>query len=300
MKMSFTENVSLQQFGIEGYFLSILRTDLMHSTLSGNKFWKLKYNLQRANELNKNVLLTFGGAYSNHLVATAEAGEKLGFKTIGVVRGNELKSRPLNATLKCCVNLGMQLYFLSREEYRLKEESDFIRNIINESDGVYVLPEGGTNALAVLGCEEILSEANGVYDYICTAVGTGGTLAGLVRSSQNHQFIFGYSSLKNANQKDLIREYTSKDNFLITDEYSFGGYGKIDSELIRFINQFKHSTRIPLDPIYTGKMIFGLINDLRSGKFVKGGRVLAVHTGGLQGISGMNEILKKKGLAAIE
>lgn len=293
--------IDLSNFGITGYSLVLKREDLLHPFVSGNKFRKLKYNLKAAQDQKHDTLLTFGGAFSNHIAAVAAAGNELGFKTIGIIRGDELKDKILeNPTLSFAIDCGMQLHFISREAYRHKDEIEFISNLKNQFGSFYLLPEGGTNALAVKGCEEILSQENDSFDFICVPVGTGGTMAGLVKASKINQQVIGFSALKGTFQTSEIEKYTSKTNFEITDDYCFGGYGKIDIDLIRFINEFKEKSNIPLDPVYTGKMIFGIMDLLKKGYFKENSRIFAVHTGGLQGIAGMNQKLKKKNLPIIE
>tara|TARA_R110002072_G_scaffold12987_1_gene55120 strand:- start:25031 stop:25963 length:933 start_codon:yes stop_codon:yes gene_type:complete len=280
--------------------LSIKREDLLNPLVSGNKFRKLKYNLIEAKLKDHTKILTFGGAFSNHIAAVAAAGKEFDFTTIGIIRGEELKDKiSKNSTLSYAISCGMKLKFVSREVYRTKLDQHFIQALHDEFGKFYLLPEGGTNALAIKGCEEILTEAEQQYDYICASVGTGGTLAGMIRSSQNHQQIIGFSALKGTFQNSEIKKHTAKTNFTITDTYCFGGYAKIDSQLIRFINEFHNLTGIPLDPIYTGKMMFGVTDLIKKGYFKENSRILAVHTGGLQGIHGMNEKLKKKNLPQI-
>jgi 1-aminocyclopropane-1-carboxylate deaminase len=261
----------------------------------------LKYNIQEARRLGKKQLLTFGGAYSNHIAAVAYAGKYFGFTTYGIIRGDELHSKiDQNPTLLFAKKHGMQFKFVSRERYRKKNDPNFIDHLNEEIGSFYLIPEGGTNALAVKGCEEILTTREKEFDYICTSVGTGGTIAGLINTSLPHQTVLGFSALKGIFQKHDIKEYISKNNFEITDSYCFGGYAKIDSRLVRFINEFKEITGIPLDPVYTGKMMFGIMDLLRNGYFKENSRILAIHTGGLQGINGMNQLLKKKNLPQID
>ncbi|GHC56688.1 1-aminocyclopropane-1-carboxylate deaminase/D-cysteine desulfhydrase [Ulvibacter litoralis] len=279
--------------------VSILREDKIHPFVSGNKYRKLFYNIKKAEKKEVKTLLTFGGAYSNHIAAVAAAGKVCGFHTIGVIRGEELANLPKNETLAFAEANGMQLHYVSREEYRLKEGELYLEKLKNRFGNLYIIPEGGTNTLAVKGCETILSEATKMYDYICVSVGTGGTISGLINASEAHQTVLGFSALKGTFQKEIIQKYTSKNNYNLIDDYCFGGYAKIDSELIRFINTFKEDTQIPLDPIYTGKMMFGVFDLLKKGYFKENSRILAVHTGGLQGIAGMNQLLKKKNLPQI-
>lgn len=293
--------IDLSKYGFAGYSLVLKREDLLHPFVSGNKFRKLKYNLLAAKEQKHDTLLTFGGAFSNHIAAVAAAGKEFGFKTISIIRGEELESKIAeNPTLSFAKGCGMQLHFISRDSYRHKDETEFINYLKNQFGNFYILPEGGTNALAVKGCEEILSQENDSFDYICVSVGTGGTMAGLVRASNETQQVLGFSALKGTFQTSEIEKYTSKTNFEITDAYCFGGYGKIDTDLIRFMNGFKNKTNIPLDPVYTGKMMFGIMDLLKKGYFKENSRIFAVHTGGLQGIEGMNQKLKKKNLPIIE
>lgn len=295
------KEIDLTAFGIKDYSLHIVREDLLHPFVSGNKFRKLKYNLLEAKEKQHDTLLTFGGAYSNHIAAVAAAGKKMGFKTIGVIRGDELKDKiSENPTLSFALECGMHLQFITREEYKYKEQKKMFDVLTQDFGKFHLLPEGGTNDLAVKGCEEILSKRTKSFDTICVSVGTGGTIAGLIRASEINQTILGFSALKGIFQKSEIEKYTQKTNYFLTDEYCFNGYAKIDSDLIRFINVFKQKTAISLDPIYTGKMMYGIFELLKNGHFKENSRILAVHTGGLQGIAGANQKLKKKNLPLIE
>lgn len=289
-----------QHINFDGISLTIKREDLVHPKISGNKYRKLKYNLLEAQKLQKKTLLTFGGAYSNHIAATAAAGKEYGFKTIGIIRGDELKDKVSeNPTLTYAQSCGMTFKFISRSDYRKKEEIFFIEELEKEFGDFYVLPEGGTNELAIKGCEEILIDDDMQYDYICTCVGTGGTIAGIINSAKAKQKILGFSVLKGDFLKDEITQFTTKKNWELITNYHFGGYGKIKPELITFINQFKERTGIPLDPIYTGKMLFGIIDMIKNNRMDKNSKILVIHTGGLQGINGMNEKLKQQNLPLI-
>ncbi|MCF6306539.1 MAG: pyridoxal-phosphate dependent enzyme [Flavobacteriaceae bacterium] len=295
------QQIPLELFSQSNYSVYIKREDLLHPEVSGNKFRKLKYNLLEAKKLGFDKVLTFGGAYSNHISATAAAGKELSIKTIGIIRGEELSSKIAeNPTLSFAEKCGMELYFISRSDYRKKTEPEFITELKEKYGSFYLVPEGGTNKLAVKGCKEILTKSDVTYDYICTAVGTGGTIAGLVEASKPHQTIIGFSALKGVFQKSEIEKYTSKKNYQLIDDYCFGGYAKIDEELIRFINEFKENTGIPIDPVYTGKMMFGIMDLIEKNYFKENSSILAIHTGGLQGISGMNQLLKKKNLPQIK
>lgn len=275
--------------------ISIKRLDMANEPIFGNKHYKLKYNLQKAKKGRLNTLLTFGGAYSNHILATAIAGKKHGLKTIGVIRGEELAEKWVtNPTLSAAYKAGMRFKFVSREQYRKKRESGFANELQDEFGPVYLLPEGGTNSLAVKGCEEILEHEDRQFDVICCAVGTGGTLAGIANSSAIHQTVLGFTSLKGNFLKEDICKFTAKKNWELSADYHFGGYAKVSQELIEFINLFKRNTGISLDPVYTGKMMFGIVDLAKKGFFETGLSILAIHSGGLQGIDGMNAILKKK------
>ena len=285
-----------------GIELFIKREDELHPIISGNKFRKLKYNIEEAKRLNQDVLLTFGGAFSNHILAVAGAGAEFGFKTIGVIRGEELESKiQENPTLVKAQEFGMQFYFVSRTAYRDKEETSFISHLHEKYGNFYLVPEGGTNNLAIKGCEEILTDTDKEYfTHIICAVGTGGTISGLINSSSEKQQIIGFSSLKGAFLSEVIRNFVSKTNWSINDNYHFGGYGKVTDELIQFLNSFYSQTAIPLDPVYTGKMVFGILDWIEKGYFPPNAKILMIHTGGLQGIKGMNFALKNKNKEIIQ
>lgn len=295
-----------QKLRVDDFFQSnstliLRREDQLHKTVSGNKFRKLKYNLLEANNLGYKSLLSFGGAYSNHIAALAALGRESGLNTIGIIRGEEISAKIAeNPTLRFAREQGMNLYFVTREAYGRKLEDDFINSLMEKFGDFYLIPEGGTNALAVKGCEEILNKTDADFDYICIPVGTGGTISGLINASDKKQIVLGFSALKGTFQKEIIKSYSSKTNYRLTDAYCFGGYAKIDSQLVRFINEFNKISGILLDPVYTGKMMFGIFDLLKKGYFKENSRILAVHTGGLQGISGMNQLLKKKNLPQIE
>lgn len=280
----------------KGIELYMKRDDLLHPIISGNKFRKLKYNIVEAKRLGFATLLTFGGAFSNHILAVAGAGAEYGFTTIGVIRGEELESKiHENPTLVKAQELGMQFYFVSRTAYRDKESLSFIANLQKIFGNFYLLPEGGTNELAIKGCEEILtSEDKQFFTHVVSAVGTGGTFSGIINSSNEKQQLIGFSSLKGAFLSDVIRNFVVKTNWDINDDYHFGGYGKVTDELIEFLNSFYNQTTIPLDPVYTGKMVFGVLDKIRNGYFPENSKILMIHTGGLQGIKGMNFALRNK------
>jgi 1-aminocyclopropane-1-carboxylate deaminase len=283
------------------FSLFIRREDLIHPFISGNKFRKLKYNLVQAKAENHETLLTFGGAFSNHIAATAFAGKEYGFKTIGIIRGDELESKILiNPTLKFAQDCGMQFEFVTREIYRHKTEKEFIENLKHKFGKFYYIPEGGTNEFAVQGCEEVLTKEDSEYDFVCCAVGTGGTISGLINSCLPHQKVLGFPVLKGDFLNDEIRKFVRNDNWELITDYHFGGYGKVNPELIAFINEFYEKNHIPLDPIYTGKMVFGVIDLINANYFPDDSKILLIHTGGIQGIAGMNLKLKAKKLPIID
>ncbi len=293
-----TQEILLQDTTIK---LFIRREDLIHPFVSGNKFRKLKYNLLKAKEESKKTILTFGGAYSNHIAATAYAGQQNGFKTIGVIRGEELESKIFeNPTLKFAHQCGMKFVFVSREKYQLKTSTFFIKELQQAHGDFYLIPEGGTNDLAIKGCEEILTEQDNKYDFIACSVGTGGTISGIINSSLNHQNILGFPSLKGDFLQKDICNFVNNNNWKLITDYHFGGYGKVTQELIEFINLFYKTNAVPLDPIYTGKMVYGLLDLIGKKYFSENTKILIIHTGGIQGIEGMNLKLKSKNLQTIK
>jgi len=272
--------------------LLLKRDDLLHPHISGNKWRKLKYNLLAARDQGLDTLLTFGGAYSNHLYATAAAGQAFGFRTIGVVRGDELAQAPRNQTLQACEDYGMTLHFVRRADYRQKEEEAFRADLIAQFGPCYILPEGGTNELAIQGTAEIIPELvaqlGTAPDYVCCPVGTGGTVAGLALSAPERTQVIGFVVLKadSGFAFQISRVAASKPmNLTLLPDYHFGGYARTTPQLIEFIRAFERKTGILLDQVYTGKMLFGIYDLARRGYFPEGATVVAVHTGGLQGRS---------------
>ena len=288
----------LEEHGISLY---IKREDLIHPVVSGNKYRKLKYNLLAARDQGFNTLLTFGGAYSNHIAATAFAGADMGFQTIGVIRGDELESVwQDNPTLREAHGAGMHFHFMKRKDYSLKNTTAILDQLKKRWGHFYLLPEGGTNSLAVKGCEEILQAEDSQFNYIACCVGTGGTLAGLINSAQPHQEVLGFPVLRDEGLKEDIPTFVHRGRWRLIWDYHFGGYAKVSRKLVTFINDFKSRTGVSLDPIYTGKMLYGLLDLIASGEFKPQTKILAIHSGGLQGIAGMNGVLKKKNLPLIE
>ncbi|SER04293.1 1-aminocyclopropane-1-carboxylate deaminase [Hyunsoonleella jejuensis] len=281
--------------------LCLKREDKLHAFVSGNKYRKLKYNLKEAELLGFDTLLTFGGAFSNHIAAVASAGHILGFKTIGVIRGEELQYNvKTNPTLQFAQDNGMRLKFVPRDVYREKTTSAFLEVLKKEFGNFYLIPEGGTNTLAIKGCEEILANDDKSFDFVCCAVGTGGTISGLINCSKPRQQVLGFPALKGSFLHEDISKFVSKTNWDLVTNYHFGGYAKINSKLVNFINAFKSEYDVQLDPVYTGKMMYGIFDLVQKGFFPSGSKILAIHTGGLQGIEGMNAFLKTKQLPLIQ
>jgi 1-aminocyclopropane-1-carboxylate deaminase len=262
---STNQKISLENTNVTLY---LKREDLLHPYVSGNKFRKLKYNLVQAKSENKKTLLTFGGAFSNHILAVAAAGKVQGFKTIGIIRGEELKDKIAdNPTLKKAQDLGMVFEFVGREIFREKISPKFTQQLAEKFEDFYLIPEGGTNDLAVKGCEEILTATDEKFDYICCAVGTGGTISGLINCSKNSQQVLGFPALKGDFLREDICKFVSKSNWDLITAYHFGGYAKVSEELILFINDFYQKYKVPLDPIYTGKMLLGVMDLINKNYF---------------------------------
>jgi len=290
------------KFGVK---LFIKRDDLIHSEISGNKWRKLKFNIEKYKQNKYDSILTFGGAYSNHIAATAKAGQVLGIPTIGVIRGDEL-NEDSNATLKMAFKNGMKLEFVSRTKYSERYERIYHEELRAIHGNTLIVNEGGANFYGVLGCAEILKEVDFEPDHVYAASGTGTTAAGLLLSAKKTKIV-AVPVLKKGdfikdevidllkqfqlNQQDLndkIKQFSMNLNS------HFGGYGKFNSELITFINDFYFETKIKLDQIYTAKMMYAILGDIMNGKIEKNSTVLALHTGGLQGLSSIKNELDFK------
>ena len=329
-----------------GVRLLIKRTDLVHPIISGNKWYKLKYNLLAARQQGFSTLLSFGGAYSNHIHALAGAGREYGFRTIGVIRGEPYE--PLNPTLRFAVDHGMELHYLNRADYRLKLSPQIIEQLYQQFGEFYLVPEGGTNALAVQGCSEILADVADDFDVVACACGTGGTLAGVIAGLGGKRSALGVAVLKGAEfLNDEVRrllqlsnsdhkvippparstqrtgikglgggdqsvalntthlgQYVFRspppnpllggggikksqfDHWKIEYGYHHGGYAKTTPALLNFMKCFEDEFGIPLDPVYTGKLLFALYEMVKQQHFARGTTLLAIHTGGLQGRAG--------------
>jgi len=273
--------------------LFIKREDLIHPEIPGNKFWKLFYNIN--NYLNSKperpFIITFGGAFSNHISAVSSVGNLFKIPTLGLIRGEELAHKWTdNPTLVFAKNNGMELQFVIREDYRNKEALTY--ELQQKFPDALIIPEGGTNQSAVQGIKMMLNNGTKDFDYLCTAVGTGGTLAGISEFCEENQKVIGFRVVNDSSLDNRIGELTSKRNFYLTDA-AFGGYGKINDENVRFINDFKKKFDIPLEPIYTGKMMQKVFEMIEEGSFPDGAKILCFHTGGLQGNEGANLLLRK-------
>ena len=273
--------------------LQVLRLDQVHPEVSGNKFYKLQYNLQEALRQNHHQVLTFGGAYSNHIYATAAAAREVGLDSVGIIRGELLDVQ--NPTLAFARAAGMSLLGISREHYREKNNPTFLESLRKQFGDFYLIPEGGTNTLAIQGTREILTAFHFSFSHVLTPIGTGGTFAGIAASLIPHQKLLGISALKGEGIREEIsnllkaEEIQSKGSLEIVTQYHQGGYAKWTTELIDFIHWFWDTFDIPLDPIYTGKMAFACWDLLQKNYFPLGSRILLIHTGGLQGNRGFTQ-----------
>ena len=284
----------------------VKRDDLIHPVISGNKWRKLLYNFKEVNEKKHKGLLTFGGAFSNHIAATAHAGKVFNVPTAGIIRGEEADLS--NPTLKNAFQDGMEIIPVTREEYKNKETDAFLEELALHFPDYLIVPEGGANLNGVLGCMEILNEVEGSFDLIACDLGTSTTFAGLVATAKQTS-VWGFPALKGGgylrapvenflqmlqNDPTLKTTLTPTNDWKLITDFHFGGFGKVNEELITFMNDFFDETRVPLDPVYTGKMFFGVHHLIADGSIPPGTKMLILHTGGLQGVLGMNKRLKNK------
>ena len=288
------ESINYPLFTEKQINVYVKRDDLIHAEISGNKWRKLKYNLIAAKAQNKNTILTFGGAYSNHISATGATGKKNGFKTIGVIRGEE--TLPLNPTLLQAEKDGMRFLYVSRTDYRKKNTTEFINKLKEKLGDFYIIPEGGGNKLGVKGCNDIVNEIDIDFNYILTDCGTGATLAGICEVLEVNQKAIGIPVLKGGEFiNDEVKlwlgdAYTRVENqYSLETGYHFGGYAKYKPELIEFMRGFYTQTNIKTDPIYTGKLFYALVDLAKKDYFKRGSTIVVVHTGGLQGIKGFEK-----------
>lgn len=274
----------LEQQQIE---LWLKRDDLLHPIVSGNKWRKLKYVLDHALSIGADTLVSMGGAYSNHLHALAYVGRELGLKTIGLIRGEPSSS--LTPTLTDLQQWGMELRFVSRTDYRLLRQYRDWQALPGLQAKQYWIPEGGAQTLALQGVTEIVTELDINYDTLCVPCGTGTTLAGLISAAPPEVSVIGFAALINAGF--LINDVAAilpqqYDSWQINLDYHFGGFASTTIALMAFIEDFERQTAIELDPVYTGKMMFGLFDLITKQQIKSGQRIIAIHTGGLQGKRG--------------
>jgi 1-aminocyclopropane-1-carboxylate deaminase len=275
--------------------LDVKRLDMLHPLVNGNKWFKLKYNLERTLASDHRTLVTFGGAWSNHIHATAAAGALSGVRTIGIIRGEEPKQ--LSTTLQFAKEQGLELHFVSRLDYEERNTEEFKAWLHDRYGSFHLVPEGGSNYYGVNGCMEILSDSDMQnYTHIACACGTGATLAGMLISAKSNLAFIGFSALKGGDflhdevvkhieyflmDRTLAEEYRSQ--FTIETDYHFGGYGKWNDQLVSFIQRIEHEHQLPLDQVYTGKALFGLLQRIEKGLLPAGSKILFIHSGGLQG-----------------
>jgi 1-aminocyclopropane-1-carboxylate deaminase len=274
--------------------LFIKREDLVHPEISGNKYWKMFYNVKKylEQEVSQRKIITFGGAFSNHIAAAAALGREYGIETMGIIRGEELEANwQENPTLALAHQNGMTFRFVSRETYR--DKALLMKQLQEEFPEGLVVPEGGSNQNGVEGIKFLLTKVNNDFDYLCCAVGSGGTVSGLSKFAEPHQQVLGFKAVKDDSLKEKVFGFSKRDNFKLIDAAD-GGFGKITDENVRFINMFYQDFGIGLEPVYTGKMMRKLFQMIDEGFFPENSKILAFHTGGMQGIEGTNEMLKKK------
>jgi len=289
------QQVELGILSEKGVELWVKRDDLIHPEVSGNKWRKLKFSFEKSKREQLSPIISFGGAFSNHLAALAAAGKLFNFPTIGLVRGEE--SSQNNPTLKAAKEKGMELRFVSRSQYR--EKDILIKELKKEFRNALIIPEGGADVLGVLGCTEILKEVNEHFDVICAACGTGTTLAGLALSASDDQNVLGFTAMKQGLQLvdrvDELMDRTIKAGFdrihthpyELATAYHFDGFAKVNDELVEFMRNFTKLNGFYLDPVYTAKMFFGLFDMIERDMFPPGTKILVIHSGGLQGLAGM-------------
>ena len=288
------QSVKLPDLLTDGPQVSMLREDLLHPHISGNKWRKLRYNFLEMQNSGMNQLITFGGAFSNHIAATAACARVHHYKSIGIIRGDELEERS-NHTLRFASEQGMHLIFVSREVYRKKDTPGYIDAYVENPENYYVIPEGGTNEKSIKGTSEILGSHTENFDVICVSAGTGGTAAGIINSAQPNQKILVFPALKGSFLRDEISTHISADkkygeDWELIRDYHFGGYAKWNMQLVDFINRFKEINNIAIDTIYNGKMIFGLHDLIKNNYFYDSTSILVIHTGGTQSTVGFNEV----------
>lgn len=279
------QKINSQIFKDNNLNVYIKRDDLIHPFISGNKWRKSHYLLKNILEDNHKTALTFGGAYSNHIHAFSYACNNLGLNSIGIIRGEELSNKPLNRTLQFAVDNNMQLIFVSREEYKRRYEENYCQELAIKHNA-YIVPEGGTTKFVVDGFADMVGEVRSIIgesNYFVPC-GSGGTIAGINSNLNLNELVYGINVVK-GNEKDLnsvIKDISSNNNYIILNDYNFGGYAKYNDELINFIHFFEKEFSIEIESVYSAKMFFAFFDLVKKGKF-KNSNFVLVHTGGLQG-----------------
>jgi 1-aminocyclopropane-1-carboxylate deaminase len=303
LQQSILQEVHLNNLKARNIEFFVKRDDLIHSEISGNKWRKLKYSILHAEQQKFEGILTFGGAFSNHLVATAAACQMKNLRSIGIVRGEEL-TKDSNDTLKRCAQYGMELHFVSRSDYAFRNERMYQEELTTKFPSMYIIPEGGANYLGIIGCSEILAETSNDYDVVVVAQGTTTTSAGLLMSLPEKSTLWAVPVLKGFNalaEMKSLYGYSAFDTETISDwlskmevleDYHFGGYGKYTTDLLDFIESFYEETKIPLDPVYTAKAMLALFKEIEL-RDIQNKRILFVHTGGIQGAKSIFEKEKR-------
>ena len=280
---------------LNGIEVWVKRDDLLDPFVSGNKLFKLKHNLNHAIAQGKKSIITFGGAFSNHIAASASLTHQYGLESIGIIRGEPTEK--LNPTLTFALSKGMKLKYISREMYRQKNDEFFLIELRKEFPDAFIIPEGGANIFGIEGSNEILNEYTEHFDFIACAIGTGTTIAGLLHASQEHQKVIGIPIHKYANILDDVALFDPSviaqlHKFILAKDFHFGGYAKWNTDLLEFIRSVHKNHGLKLDPIYTGKALFGLFDIIQKGSIPPGSKALFIHTGGLQGVPGFEERFK--------
>lgn len=296
MQSDLLQEINTQAWGLPAVKLSILRLDLLSHLGAGNKLFKLKYNLQQAKEEGRQLLLSFGGAWSNHIHALAALGHSEGFKTLGIIRGEP--AHGLTPMLEDARAWGMEIHFVDRGEYRLRHDEEYWRQLRQRFGDCYVIPEGASNDLGASGCGEIinlLQSPNIDYQVLVTACGTGSTLAGLIGAAPKDKKLIGVAVLKGLREMEVSVADTAKSlgggngcDWTINHNYHHGGYAKVSEQLKTFILSFEKRHKIPLEPIYTGKLMYAVFDMIAKSEFNAGQHIIAVHSGGLQGRRGFD------------
>jgi len=274
--------------------LSMARIDMLHPLASGNKYYKLLPHFEFAKQKGISKLVSFGGAYSNHIHALALFARQQGFQTVGIIRGEAEYAD--NPTLQDVQKAGMPLYFVNREEYRRRYDRDYLENLQKHYPDALIIPEGGSSQLAISGCAKMAKEINQInaFDVLCVACGTGATFAGLISGMSEKQTAIGYAALKDKTLSQRVENFLCRENIVQRKSYhiekaDFGGFAKLDKPLLEFVFDWLEQTGTLLDPIYTSKMCMCLMQQIEAGEFTDGSSICIIHSGGLQGWRGMQK-----------